>query len=123
MFEHLLQSGKVGNMKVKNRKHGENINLQYKDKSIQMAIVLIGRVETIERYGFEPYIRHINSLLNNGITTVYILAKGIPSIHFAEYITNRVRKSVTLKKIDEFPSPGSEYGSKKKYFKCFCLEK
>jgi len=100
--------------RLSTKKKGEKVPTIY-EGNVRIAFILVGRPEVVQRHGARPYVDYINSLSNENIDRVYILAKGPANIRVAQEVVARTRS--LFRKIEQFPPDIT-----KEMAVCFCLQ-
>jgi hypothetical protein len=90
--------------KISSKETGENVSSLFKCDGINVAIVLVGRVETMQRsdYGYEPYVSFIREAAKEGIKAFYVLARGRLNCYIANEVVWQVTEEQIVKKTDEY---------------------
>lgn len=104
---------------TKNR--GHNINPTFRCDGLNMSIVLIGRSETINNYGCEPYVSYIQGAAKEGVKIFYILAMGRVNCWVADEVVGQVCTEQIVKKTDGY-SDEIAYKGRKLRISCIRLE-
>ena len=79
--------------------------LCFKDNNIKMGIVMIGKKDSLERYGIEIYLDWVKQYVEEGIEKIYIMSSGWKKI-LAKMLLKELEKNVSFgeSKIREYSS-------------------
>lgn len=99
----------------------ENISPRFKCRYLDISIVLVGRPETVQYYGCEPYTSYIKGAVKEGIQVFYILARGRLNCWVADEVAYQLCKEKIVKKTKEYSDEVTHKGKQVK-ISCIRLE-
>lgn len=80
----------------------DELQLDYNVRYIKVSVVLLGRDETLSKYGFTPYSKHVARALMSGFNGVYILAAGRKTKLVSQFLRTLDENEYFGKRITEF---------------------
>ena len=83
--------------RLANKRHGHDVDPNYKGSIISCAIVLIARSETYEEKGLAPYITYINGCVEKGTRCIYVCGIGEKNIYIAQQLRDGYESSKRVK--------------------------